>query len=59
MIYVFVGLVAWTIISFWFFFSMMGYKYRKGKWYDWPLLVPFFVVVHIATVISTLFGWNK
>ena len=57
--YVFVGLVIWTIISFWLFFSIMGYKYRKDKWYDWPLLAPFFVVVTVVGWVSTLFGWNK
>jgi hypothetical protein len=52
-------LVAWTIISFWFFLSTMGYKYRKEKWYDYPLLIPVIVVAKIATVVSTFFGWNK
>jgi hypothetical protein len=57
--YLLVGIVVWTIISFWFFYSIMGYKFRKGKWYDWPLLAPIFVVATIAGWVSTLFGWNK
>ena len=59
MMYVIVGLVIWCVISFWFFLSIMGYKYRKDKWYDYPLLAPVFVIATIAGWISTLFGWNK
>lgn len=59
MLYVIVGIVLWTIISFWFFFSIMGYKFRKEKWYDWPLLLPFMITVEIVTAVSTLFGRNK
>lgn len=59
MIYVILGLVGWCIISFWFFFSIMGYKFRKDKWYDYPLLAPVLVITTIAGWISTLFGRNK
>lgn len=59
MMYIVAGFVIWTIISFWFFFNIMGYKYRKGKWYDGPLLAPFFIVMAVAGWVSTLFGWNK
>jgi hypothetical protein len=59
MIYLVVGLVIYTIISFWFFFSIMGYKFRKEKWYDYPLLAPVIVVVTVGGWVSTLFGWNK
>jgi hypothetical protein len=59
MIYLVLGIVIYTIISFWFFFSIMGYKFRKEKWYDYPLLAPFFVVATVAGWVSTLFGWNK
>ena len=59
MIYLVVGLVIYTIISFWFFFSIMGYKYRKEKWYDYPLLVPVIVVGTVGGWVSTLFGWYK
>lgn len=59
MMYVVAGLVIWTIISFWFFFSIMGYKFRKDKWYDWTLLAPFFALVTVLGWVSTLFGWNK
>lgn len=59
MMYVIVGLVIWCVISFWFFLSIMGYKYRKDKWYDWPLLAPVLVIFTIAGWVSTLFGWNK
>lgn len=56
---IFVGLLTWGIISFWYFFHIMGYKFRKDKWYDYPLLAPVFVIAIIAGWISTLFGWNK
>ncbi len=59
MIYAIAFLIVWTIISFWFFLSIMGYKFRKDKWYDWPLLLPVFVIAHIAAAVSTFFGWNK
>lgn len=54
-----VGLLVWCIISFWFFINTMGYKYRKTKWYDYPLLAPVFVIATVAGWISTLFGCNK
>ena len=59
MIYIFAGIVTWTVISVWYFLSIMGYKFRKDKWYDWPLLAPVFAVATVAGWISTLFGWNK
>lgn len=59
MIYVILGLVVWSIISIWFFYRNMGRKNSKDKWYDYPLLLPFLVIVTIAGWISTLFGWNK
>jgi hypothetical protein len=59
MIYLVLGIVIYTIISFWFFFSIMGYKFRKDKWYDYPLLAPVFVVATVVGWVSTLFGWNK
>jgi len=40
--------LIWTIVGAWFFLSVMGYKYRKEKWYDRPLLVP---VIPIAYII--------
>ena len=59
MLYVIVGIVLWTVISFWFFFSIMGYKFRKEKWYDRPLLAPFFVVATMVGWIRNLLGLNK
>jgi hypothetical protein len=43
-------LIIWTVISIWYFLSIMGYKYRKQKWYDYPLLVP-------AGLICVIIGW--
>jgi hypothetical protein len=59
MMYVITGLVIWSVISFRFFWSIMGQKFRKDKWYDWPLLTPASVIFTIAFWISTFFGWNK
>ena len=59
MMYVIAGLVIWSITSFWFFWSIMGYKHRKGKWYDWPLLGPTYVIFVIAFWISTKAGFDK
>jgi hypothetical protein len=59
MMYVISGLVIWSIISFRFFRSTLGCKHRKGKWYDWPLLGPTYVIFVIAFWICTKAGFNK
>jgi low temperature requirement protein LtrA len=42
--------IVWTIIGLVFFFNTMGYKHRKERWYDLPLMLP---VIPIANII----GW--
>jgi hypothetical protein len=59
MIYVFVGLLLWTVYSFWYFMNVADYKCREERWYDFFLLAPIVVIATIAGWISTLFGWNK
>ena len=45
-----VGLyVVWTVIGIVFFLHIMGQKFRKTRWYDWPLLLP---VMPIAFIIG-------
>lgn len=48
--YLFLFIVLWTIVSICYFFSIMGYKFRKDKWYDYPLMLP---TLCIAAVIGT------
>ena len=49
-----VGLyVVWTVIGIVFFLHIMGQKFRKTRWYDWPLLLP---VMPIAFIIGL---WSK
>jgi hypothetical protein len=47
--YFFLFLVIWTIVSVCYFFSIMGYKFRKDKWYDYPLMLP---ALCIAAVVG-------
>jgi len=42
--------ILWTIVGVVFFLNIMGYKFRKSKWYDWPIMWP---VMPIAYII----GW--
>jgi hypothetical protein len=43
----------WTTIGVWFFLDVIGQKYRKQKWYDWPLIMPVMPILYIM-------GWmNK
>ena len=46
-------LVLWTIVSVCYFLSIMGYKFRKDKWYDYPLMLP---TLCIAPVIAAVIG---
>ena len=57
---IFVGLFALGIICFWYFFHMMGYKFRKDAQYNYLLLTPVLVVAIVAGwASSTLFGWDE
>jgi len=52
MTYFIIGVVVyviWTIVGLVFFFNTMGYKFRKQRWYDIPLLIP---VMPIANILS-------
>jgi hypothetical protein len=52
MMYFIIGVVVyvvWTIVGLVFFFNTMGYKFRKQRWYDIPLLIP---VMPIANILS-------
>jgi len=49
MIWIF-GIVLYIAISVWWFLHIMGEKFRKEKWYDWPMLLP-------ALGICYLIGW--
>lgn len=49
-LYLGLALVIYTTLSVWFFLANMGDKYRKSRWYDWPLLGP-------AYLICLLIGW--
>lgn len=55
----FLCILVYTAISIWYFLNIMGYKFRKGRWYDYPLLAPVSVIATIAGWIRTLVGWNK
>ena len=45
--------LIWTILGCWFFFSILGDKFRKQRWYDWLLIAPVMPLAYI-------FGWlNK
>ena len=52
MTYFIIGVVVyviWTIVGLVFFFNTMGYKFRKQRWYDIPLLIP---VMPIANILA-------
>lgn len=40
--------IIWTIVSVIYTIENMGRKYRKDKWYDYPLSVPIFSIAVIA-----------
>jgi hypothetical protein len=39
--------LVWTIIGGWFFLHLVGQKYRKQKWYDYPLILPVLPITYI------------
>lgn len=43
-------LLLWTIGSVWYFLSLMGYKFRKDKWYDYPILLPAVVIISLYVI---------
>lgn len=42
--------ILWTITGVVFFLNIMGYKFRKSKWYDYPIMLP-------AMPIFFIIGW--
>jgi len=57
--YLFLFLGLWTIVSVCYFFSIMGYKFRKDKWYDYPLMLPtLYIAIGLFTVIG-FYWWIK
>ena len=49
--YLLLFLVLWTIVSVCYFFSIMGYKFRKNKWYDYPLMLPALCIAAVIGVV--------
>ena len=46
-------ILLYTSASVGYFLYRMGDKFRKDKWYDWPLMLP-------ALAIAYIIGWwNK
>lgn len=46
-VWVVIALLSYTAASIAFFLSIMGQKYRKQRWYDWPMLTPALGVAYI------------
>lgn len=38
-------ILLWTVCGIWYFLSIMGYKWRKTKWYDYPILFPVGIII--------------
>ena len=51
--------ILYTVISVWYFLHLMGQKYRKQKWYDYPILMPVFVIINVYARINRLIKWMK
>ncbi len=45
--------IIWTIISVIYFIYSMGDKFRKEKWYDFPLMIP---ALGIAIILGMLYN---
>ena len=45
------AVAMWTVVGIIFFLNVMGYKFRKERWYDCVLLIP---VIPILYVIARL-----
>lgn len=52
-------LLIYTFLSIGWFVLSLGRYYEKDRWYDYVLSPPMIIIAWVATVISTIFGWNK
>lgn len=53
------GIVMYTVLSILYFLAHMGDKYRKGKWYDYPILLPALAIAIVIGTIHKIIGWFK
>ena len=49
-----VCILLYTGISVWYFLHLVGQKYRKQKWYDYPMLTPAIVIINMYVWVDRL-----
>ena len=53
------GILVYTLISVFFVLNNMGKKFRKGRWYDWPLTLPTVCIAYIVGYIAGRYSLLK
>ena len=53
------AIIVYTVLSIWYFLLITGHTYRKDKWYDYPILFPTFMIIHVSSAVVTVVRWLK
>lgn len=53
------GILLYTLVSICFFLKTIGMKFRKGRWYDWPLMLPALCIAYIVGYSTRLYKFLK